>query len=227
MKLGKGHTIRLWLRVDREAKLFKVLGYDHCDPDSCTDGIVAQYYSRMNDGNEVVQMGEWPVRFDSQQQTDEYSLNALNTVMRSINFLKEGVNIANAGDDVGKNMTFYFPKPTPTTSVCKGLVPTLPDNTAGQIEEATRFFSAPPAAFRSAADKSAQHVTYTATFGTINRVETLLERFDAEVTVQLWWQITKADAVEYGKSVLLFLRRRWSSSLGTCCGVHWAIPCQL
>ena len=163
---------------------------------------MAQRYERGNDNLETVKMGEWDVKIDRTDYpfcTDEYSLNALNTVMRSINFGEEGVNILNAGDDIGDNMTFYFPKPIPTTSVCVGLVPTLPDNTAEQIAQATRFFSAPVEAFRSATDKAPQQVSYTAKFETINQVETLLERFNTEVIVQLHWQITKADVVEYSE----------------------------
>ena len=138
MRLNKGHTLRLWFKVDRGAKLFKVLAYDFCDLGSCTDGIMAQIYEGFNDRNETVKMGEWDVKVMANQfETDEYSLNALNTVMRSINFCEEGVNILNAGDDIGRNMTFYFPKPIPTTSVCVGLVPTPPDNTAEQIAQAT------------------------------------------------------------------------------------------
>ena len=216
MRLNKSNTIRLWFRVDCEAKLFKVLSYDFCDPDNCTDAVVAQFYSSMNDKQKpkIVEMGEWSVPMNPNVfRADEYSLNALNTVMRSINFVEEGVNILNAGDKISDNMTFYFPKPFPTTSVCVGLVPTLPDNTAGQVQQATRFFSAPVSAFRSASDKSPQQVSYTAKFEMINRVETLLERFHAEVTIQMRWQITKADAVEYGEFLAPLFVCRQSSHL--------------
>ena len=127
MRLNKGHIVRLWFRVDREAKLFKTLSYDFCDKGSCTDSIMAERYEARGKDNKTVKMGKWDVKIDANKfNADEYSLNALNTVMRSINFCREGVNILNAGDDIGDNMTFYFPKPIPTTSVCAGLVPTPP-----------------------------------------------------------------------------------------------------
>lgn len=59
MRLGKSHYVRLYLQVDRKAKMFKVLSYHHCDPDSCTDAYKRQYYNIACRRKCDVTLGEW------------------------------------------------------------------------------------------------------------------------------------------------------------------------
>ena len=102
-------------------------------------------------------------------------------------------------------MTFYFPVPIPTTSVCKAWEPTAKDTTEKKIRETIPFFKAPHEAFRSLYDDSQREVLYDVKFDSITEVNPHHQMFTASAIATLYWQISKADAVAYGESQLVLL----------------------
>ena len=141
--------------------------------------------------------GAWSFKAED-DEGDEYKWNDTNSVLMSVNFGDEGVQ---AGD-ITKNMTMYLPKPTaPNVDVGSGWSPAPPDNTKAMLDEFETFFSQADTAFRSPVDKEAHRVIYAASVKEIKEVETLQERFGADVSFQVWWQVTKLDVVAYIPSV--------------------------
>eukprot|EP00040_Diaphanoeca_grandis_P008581 m.45726 g.45726 ORF g.45726 m.45726 type:complete len:447 (+) comp20043_c0_seq3:93-1433(+) len=208
-RVNNGHSIHLYFRVDREQKLLKVLCYHFCFPSTCTNVTYQDFYNTimaaqskdMLNKTNVLQAGEWwypKTGSSATETTDEYWLNAWNTSMFSINFESSQVNVRSETDYVTKNMTLYFPRPVATDSICPGLVPTPIDITATQLEDAEKYLTAPDSAFRDATDDTPQKVFFDAHINSVNSVETLGERFTARLTIHMWWQITKKDAVDYG-----------------------------
>ena len=102
-------------------------------------------------------------------------------------------------------MTFYFPVPIPTTSVCKAWEPTARDSTKEKIKETIPFFTAPIKAFRDPYDKSQREVLYDVKFDSITEVNPHHQMFIASAVATLYWQISKADAVKFGECQILLL----------------------
>ena len=112
----------------------------------------------------------------------------------SVNFDKD----VQASGDITKNMTFYLPKPAaPKVDVGSGWTKAPPDNTQELLDEVQQYFTLEDAAFRTPVEKSVHRVMYAASVKEIKEVETLKEQFGADVSFQLWWQVTKLDVIDY------------------------------
>lgn len=198
-RLNKSHRIRLYFKVDRERKMFDVLCYAYEDPESCTDEFVMkETYTDLAKEQEKHNkfFGEWSFFSDDLTEgSDQYKWNETNSVLTSVNF--EDRDVLKSGD-ITKNMTFYLPKPTaPKVDVGAGWTKAPPDNTQELLDEVKKFFTMEDTAFRTPVEKGAHRVIYAASVKEIKEVETLQERFGADASFQLWWQVTKLDVIDY------------------------------
>lgn len=195
-RLNKSHRLRLYFQVDRDRKMFDILCYAFEDLASCTDEFERmQQYEEMADEqakeNHDTFFGGWSFL---KEEGDQYKWNATNSVLMSVNFDKD----VQASGDITKNMTFYLPKPAaPKVDVGSGWTKAPPDNTQELLDEVQQYFTLEDAAFRTPVEKSVHRVMYAASVKEIKEVETLKEQFGADVSFQLWWQVTKLDVIDY------------------------------
>lgn len=197
-RLNKSQKLRLYFKVDRVRKMFDVLCYAYEDVESCTDMYEKERYvlraAERSKANHDTFLGEWSFKADS-QDSEQYKWNATNSVLMSVNF--GNTKVVDTGD-ITQNMTFYLPKPTvPKVDVGPGWTKAPRDNTQKMLDEVQQYFGMEDAAFRSPVDNEPHQVVYAASIEKIEDVETLEERFGADVSFQMWWQVTKLDVIDY------------------------------
>lgn len=192
--VGKYYTWYQYFTVDRDHKLLDLLGNQEL-PDETTDSTGYGNGHNPLVKTETLDGSTWEYNRRDDWAIEE-KLNKENSVLMGVNFSSQ--HVVKTGDITG-NIAFYFVEPSTTRveGCCPNFMPAKESPTTAKLEKLGVYLEADDDAFRKPNDTSKHVVSVESSFESILQVETTFERFGAKLTVEISWDITKLDIVDY------------------------------
>lgn len=191
LEIGNKTVIHRYYKVDRERKSFQLVGTTLI-PDETTTTNPDMFEingQRLSDPH-----GEWQWHTVTVSTNLQHALNADNTVMREVNF---GAPVVKETGDWSKACKFNLAVPPHKDLIASKITPPPPDFIDEKLDEIKAYFTADDSMYRSPVEKSKRQVNVACKFNQVTAVDTPQERFGANLTLTLTWQITKDDVVGY------------------------------
>lgn len=189
MSVGEEFVEEWFFLIDRKRKLMQNIG---------TNKVSKQELSPIDYGpsEKAPAADKWTFHVPAPIADIQLELNASNSVVRGVNFKDPAVQLTG---DITKNIAFYFTEPIPTEipGVCPGLRPPLKSPIGARLDKLGSYFEAEDSAFRSPANPAKHSVWYRPIFEEVLQIDTLGSAFGATMILELSWEITKLDIVDY------------------------------